>query len=127
MTWRAEALRQVLRLRVGECHRHAYAVVWGKLTGGGSLQRDLNKCPLIIALSVGNNPTAQMISLVYKLRTQLGWIGAFIAVVGSVEELEQLNVASLTGTRNGRHQFGLRRGSRRLEPPPALVRAVLYD
>jgi hypothetical protein len=113
----AEVLRQVLRFCVRECHRHPYSAIWEVSAAGGRLRRDLDNSPLIIALSVGINPIAQIIPLIYKLRTHLGWIGAFIAVVQSADEVEQLNVASLSGARIGRHQFGLVDGHVALSRP----------
>jgi hypothetical protein len=113
----AETLRQVLRFCVRECHRHTYSAIWGVQAGSSRLRRDLDNSPLIVALSVGGNPTAQILPLIYKLRTHLGWIGAFIAVVQSADEVKQLNVASISGARNGGHQFGLVDGHAALSRP----------
>lgn len=104
----AEALRRALQLWVGTCYRYRHAVIRGVRASApryARLKRDMRSSPLVITLSTGNNPAAQMIPLIYRLRTHLRWVGAFVAVVDDEEGADKLRSASLVGDREGGARF----------------------
>lgn len=121
----AEALRSVLGLWVDASHCYSHAAARGArghAAANARLKLHLQSGPLVIALSTSNNPAAQIIPLVYRLRTHLGWEGAFVAVVGNEELAEKLGASSLVGDLGGVGRFSRVEGHAVVSRPLLLVK-----
>jgi hypothetical protein len=120
----AQALRSALLLWVDACHHYSLAAARrkrGATAAYARLKLHLRSGPLVIALSNGHSPAAQIIPLVYQLRTHLAWEGAFVAVVDNEEEAQLLGAASLVGDLGGVAQFSRVEGHAVISRPLLLI------